>query len=191
LGATVVLAVQSSLLSLLAGPEGVTRLVRAGAQLRAFDYHCPLPSAPLAFKTDVDTIPAETPYIRSNPVRAYARRERLGTRTRPRIGLVWSGNPRHPNDRSRTVALEQILRLANDSVECISLQKEMRESDASVLASRTDVRQFGGELRDFAETAALVEHMDLVVTVDTSVAHLAGAMGKPTWILLPFNPDWR
>ena len=67
----------------------------------------------------------------------------------------------------------------------------MREADASVLASRADIRQFGGDLRDFAETAALVEHMDVVVTVDTSVAHLAGAMGKPTWILLPFNPDWR
>ena len=107
-----VLAVQPSLLSLLAGLEGITGLVRAGAQLSAFGYHCPLPSAPFAFKTDIDTIPADTPYIRSDPVRAYAWRERLGTRTRPRIGLVWSGNPRHPNDRNRTVALEQMLRLA-------------------------------------------------------------------------------
>jgi hypothetical protein len=190
-GANVVLVVQPQLRSLLAGLEGTTRVLERRSELPAFDCHCPLPSAPLAFKTGLDTIPADIPYIRSDPALVGAWRERLGAKTRPRVGVAWSGNPGHLNDRNRSVALAQMLPLASEEGEWVSLQKDTRAADARVLASRSDIRHFGEALGDFADTAALVEHMDVVVTVDTSVAHLAGAMGKPTWILLPFNPDWR
>jgi ADP-heptose:LPS heptosyltransferase len=110
---------------------------------------------------------------------------------KPRIGVVWSGSMGLRNDR-RSMALKALLPLLRDWAEWVSLQKEVRDSDAALLASRPDLRDAGAELNDFADTAALVELMDVVVTVDTSVAHVAGAMGKPVWIMLPFNPhDWR
>jgi tetratricopeptide (TPR) repeat protein len=191
LGARVVLEVQPPLLSLLADLEGVAEILPRGAPLPAFDCHCPLLSLPLAFKTDLSNIPAAVPYIRSDPARIAAWRERLGPKRKPRLGLVWSGSAALRNDK-RSMALAEMLPLLSDRAEWVGLQKEVRETDASLLASRPDLRNVGGELMDFADTAALVELMDVVVTVDTSVANLAGAMGKPVWILLPFNPhDWR
>ena len=191
LGATVLLEVQAPLAGLLAGLEGVAQILREGDPLPAFDCHCPLPSLPLAFRTDLRSIPSAVPYVRSDPVRTAAWREKLGVATKPRIGLAWSGSAAHRNDRNRSVPLEQMLPLVDERAEWISLQKEVRASDAAVLASRADIRRVGGELEDFADAAAVVELMDIVVTVDTSIAHLAGAMAKRVWILLPFNPDWR
>jgi hypothetical protein len=115
----------------------------------------------------------------------------LGVRQRPRVGLAWSGNPSHQNDRHRSIALEQFVRLASGPFEFVSLQKEIRPRDRAVLEQRRDIRRFDAELADFQDTAALLQHMDLVVTVDTVVAHLAAAMGRPVWLLLPFVPDWR
>jgi len=165
--------------------------LQEGSPLPAFDFHCPLMSLPLAFKTDLHNIPSRIPYIRSDAARVAVWQQKLGARTSPRVGLVWSGSTAHWNDYNRSIALTQILPLIHESIEWISLQKDMSESDADLLASRADIRRFGDELTDFADTAALVELMDVIVTVDTSVAHLAGAMGKPVWILLPCNPDWR
>src|SRR6266567_517967 len=191
LGATIVLEVQSPLLRLLADLEGVTQVVPRGALLPAFDCHCPLMSLPLAFKTDLSNIPAHIPYIRSDAARVADWQAKLGKKNKPRVGVVWSGSKALKNDR-RSMALGDMLPLVRDWAEWVSLQKEVRESEAALLASRADLRHVGGELEDFADTAALVELMDVVVTVDTSVTHVAGAMGKPVWILLPFNPhDWR
>jgi len=191
LGAKVVLEVQPALLPLLADLEGVTQAVPRGAPLPAFDYHCPLTSLPLAFKTDLSSIPADIPYIRADATRIAAWREKLHQGNKPRVGVVWSGSMKLRNDK-RSIALADMLPLMGGWAEWVSLQKEVRESDAILLESREDLRHVGGELKDFADTAALVELMDVVVTVDTSVAHLAGAMGKPVWILLPFVPiDWR
>ena len=191
LGAQVVLEVQPPLLLLLAGLEGVAGTVPHGAPLPAFDYHCPLLSLPLAFRTDMQSIPASVPYIRSNPERVASWRFKLGEKSKPRVGIVWSGSAALKNDR-RSMGLAAMLPLLRDWAEWVSLQKEVRDADNALLASRADIRQVGAELSDFAETAAVVELMDVVVTVDTSVANLAGAMGKPVWILLPFNPhDWR
>ena len=178
-------------MELLAGLEGVTQLLQEGDPLPAFDYHCPLASLPLAFNTDLHSIPSRIPYIGSDPARVAAWRNELGVTTKPRVGLVWSGSTAHRNDRNRSIAFAEILAVVGDWAEWTSLHKDVSESDAALLASRKDVRHLGGRLRSFADTAALVELMDVVVTVDTSVAHLAGAMGKPVWILLPFNPDWR
>lgn len=191
LGARVIVRVPETLLALLETLDGVAQLVAKDTALPEFDYHCPLLSLPLAFKTDAGSIPSGTPYIRSDPARVAAWRNRLGARTRPRVGLVWSGKPSHANDHNRSIALEEMLPLLDEGVEWVSLQTEVRKNDADLLVSRKDIRHFGKELKDFSDTAALVELMDLVVSVDTSVAHLAGAMGKSVWILLPFNPDWR
>jgi tetratricopeptide (TPR) repeat protein len=191
LGAKVVLEVQPPLVQLLADLEGVNEIVSNGAPLPTFDYHCPLMSLPLAFRTDLSSIPASIPYIRSDPARVAAWRAKLGKKSKSRVGLVWSGSAALKNDK-RSMALSEMLPLVRDWAEWVSLQKEVPEADIALLASRADLRHVGGELRDFADTAALVELMDVVVTVDTSVANLAGAMGKAAWILLPFNPhDWR
>jgi tetratricopeptide (TPR) repeat protein len=186
-GAKVVLEVQPSLLPLLADLEGAAQVLPAGAPLPAFDYYCPLMSLPGAFRTDLSSVPAAIPYLRSDPLRVALWAKKLGTRSRPRIGLVWSGSRTRRHER-RSIGLEEMLPLIGDWAEWISLQKEVRRIDAAILGERPDLRHFGAELNDFADTAALVEAMDLVVTVDTSVAHVAGAMGKAVWVLLPFNP---
>jgi hypothetical protein len=149
-------------------------------------------SLPLAFGTTLESIPANIPYLYSEPSRVALWRERLGEKKRPRVGLVWSGNPTHKNDRNRSIPLA-ILQCLLDShnFEWFSLQKEVRESDQVYLDSRPDIRHFGAGLHDFGDTAALVELMDLVITVDSSVAHLCGAMGRPFWLLIPYLPDWR
>jgi tetratricopeptide (TPR) repeat protein len=191
LGARVILEVQPPLVELLSGLEGIAHILPRGAPLPAFDCHCPLMSLPLAFRTDLTSIPAAIPYIRSDPARVAAWHARLGASDRPRVGIVWRGSTALKYDR-RSMNLAQMLPLVREGVDWISLQKEVSEEDVAVLASRPEIRHFGDELRDFADTAALIELTDLVVTIDTSVANLAGAMGKAVWILLPYNPhDWR
>ena len=190
-GATVVLEVQAPLVMLLSGLEGVARVVARGSPLPPFDLHCPLMSLPLAFRTDLDSIPARVPYLRADAARVAAWGERLGEARRPRVGVVWSGSSGLRNDK-RSMALSQMLPLVRGGVEWVSLQKEVAEAQAPLLAAHPEIRDAGAQLADFSETAALVQLLDLVVTVDTSVAHVAGALGKPVWILLPFNPhDWR
>ncbi len=191
LGARVVLEAQPPLLPLLARLDGVTQALPKGAPLPAFDYHCPLMSLPLAFKTDLRNVPASVPYIRSDPARVAAWRAKLPSADKPRVGLVWGGSAALKNDR-RSMALSEMLPLVRDWAAWVSLQKEVRETDAALLQARADLIHFGDQLTDFGDTAALVELMDIVVTIDTSVANLAGAMGKAVWILLPWNPhDWR
>jgi tetratricopeptide (TPR) repeat protein len=190
-GAKVVLEVQPPLLPLLLMLAGPTQVLSKGSPLPATDYHCPLLSLPLACKTDVPDIPADIPYLRSDPARVAVWRDALRNGAKPRIGLVWSGGTVHRNDHNRSIALSEMVPLLGEWAEWTSLQKEVRDADAPVLAAHPAIHHVGGQLQDFADTAALVELMDVVVTVDTSVAHLAGAMGKPVWILLPFNSDWR
>ncbi|MEI6181127.1 MAG: tetratricopeptide repeat protein, partial [Chloroflexales bacterium] len=191
LGAKVVLEVQAALLPLLAGLEGTSTVLAKGVDSPAFDCQCPLLSLPLAFGTELDSIPADIPYLQSDPSRVASWNERLGSKTGPRVGLVWSGNPQHKNDHNRSIRLEQLLPLLGGGAEYVSLQKDLAEADAQVLDAHSELRHFGPELKDFSDTAALVELMDVVVSVDTSVAHLAGAMGKAVWILLPYDADWR
>ncbi len=190
--ARVILEVPASLRELLGTLAGGAQIVSQGDALPAFDVHCPLMSLPLAFGTSLGTIPAEVPYLHASPQAAAAWRGRLGPEGRTKIGLVWSGNPNHRNDRKRSIALADLLP-AFDGIDAtfVSLQREIRASDATALFSRPDILHFGPELTNFADTAALASNLDLVVSVDTSVAHLAGAMAKPVWILLPFIPDWR
>ena len=118
-------------------------------------------------------------------------RQRLGPKLRPRVGLVWSGNVKHKNDRNRSMALRTLAPLLDLDCDFHSLQKEIKAEDLAALAEGSRIQTHEAELNDFADTAALIAELDLVITVDTSVAHLAGALGKPVWILLPYTPDFR
>jgi tetratricopeptide (TPR) repeat protein len=190
-GATVLMEVQPALKSLLARLEGVSRLLAYGEPLPAFDFHCPLLSLPLAFNTTKASIPAKIPYLSADPARVGEWGRRLGDKRLPRIGIVWSGRTEHRNDHNRSIPLANFAKLVSSDAEFISLQKEVRAADDSVLNAYQHIRHIGDQLNEFADTAAIVELLDVVITVDTAVAHLAGALGIPVWILLPFNPDWR
>jgi ADP-heptose:LPS heptosyltransferase len=148
-------------------------------------------SLPLAFKTRLDSIPATVPYL---PTPLPARKEewemRLGSHDRLRVGLVWSGNPSYANDRNRSLPLQTLARILDVDAHFISLQKNPRDSDREILVG-LDILDMTDHLSDFEETAALIACLDLVITVDTSVAHLAGGLGCPVWILLPYRPDYR
>ncbi len=191
LGARVVLEVQPALKSLLADIKGVDCIVSKGEPLPSFEYHCPLLSLPFVFSTNMDTVPRDRSYISAKPEKVSTWDSKLGMPNSKRVGLVWSGSQTHLNDMNRSIKLEQYRELLNAGAMFVSLQKELRDDDRVTLLQMPDVRFFGNELVDFTDTAALVENMDLVITVDTSVAHLSAAMGKPTWILLPELPDWR
>jgi len=193
LEATVILEVEPALKTLLNLLPGADLLIGKGEPLPNFDYYCPLLSLPLAFNTSLETIPADTPYLFSRAERVTKWRDQLGEKTAlPRVGLVWSGNPAHKNDHNRSIALARFSQLLNnDCARFFSLQKDLRDEDAAILANFPELQHFGAQLQDFDDTAALIELMDLVISVDTSVAHLAGAMSKPVWLLLPYNPDWR
>lgn len=190
MGASVVLEVHRPLITLLNGLDGVDTCLALGDALPAFDFHCPLLSLPLALQTDLESIPTATSYLNVKPERTEYWRNRLGTKVGLRVGMVWSGNPAHAVDYNRSIALADWLRHAGLDVEWVSLQKEVRDSDRLALDTH-GVRHFGSDLRDMADTAALCKLMDVVVSVDTSVAHLSAALGCPTWILLPKVPDWR
>jgi tetratricopeptide (TPR) repeat protein len=158
----------------------------------AFDAWCPLLSLPSVFRTRVETIPARVPYLHADPAKVAAWRSRLGAPRGHRVGLVGSGAITHRNDANRSIGLHRLARLlAVPGIEWHSLQKEYREADAAHLAKDSSIRSHHQHLGDFADLAALVECMDLVISVDTSAAHVAGALGKPVWILLPHAPDFR
>lgn len=190
LGARVLLEVPKPLMTLLNDLVGIDELFEAGKQLTYFDYQCPLLSLPLAFKTDLNSIPSPRPYLKSKSEKLEVWNQRLGEKSKPRIGITWSGSTIHQNDQDRSLALADLIQYLPRDFEYVSLQKDVRDSDKDVLTNSA-VKNYGEHLSDFTDTAALCDLMDLVISVDTSVAHLAGALGKPTWILLPFIPDWR
>ena len=193
LGANVILEVPQLLTVLMKGLDGVSQLVVKGKELPFFDYQCPLLSLPLAFKTNLDNIPNPSGYINldSYPNKTTEWKVRLGSKLKPRVGLVWSGNPHHKNDHNRSILLRDILPFLPNQLEYVSLQKEVREVDKLTLDSNPHILNFSSHLNDFVDTAALIENLDLVISVDTSVAHLSGALGRKTWTLLPNVPDWR
>jgi tetratricopeptide (TPR) repeat protein len=189
-GARVILEVQGALAGLLGKLEGVGELVVHGDPLPPFDFQAPLMTLPLAFGTGLRSIPAPPRYLAADAARLGDWLPRLGAHVRPRVGLVWSGNPHHSNDHNRSVPFAQLARLFELDCQFVSLQKEYRAGDLALLDA-SGVLRMDEHLKDFSDTAALCELMDLVISVDTSVAHLAGALGKPLWLLLPQVADWR
>ncbi|MEJ2375089.1 MAG: tetratricopeptide repeat protein [Pseudolabrys sp.] len=191
-GATVVLEVQPVLKPLLAGLPGIASAYGRGEALPAYDVHCPLGSLPLALKTDAASILAQIPYLHADEARIAKWAPALADLPGKRVALTWAGNPAHPNDRNRSIALELLEPLlALDGVSFVSLQPDLRPGDQERLAPHPRLRQLGPELADFADSAAVLALCDLALAVDTALAHVAGALGRPLWVMLPFAPDWR
>jgi tetratricopeptide (TPR) repeat protein len=202
-GATVILEAQAPLLKLLEGLEGVSRLIAPGSALPPnIDYQCPLLSLPLAFATTLATIPADVPYLKSSPEKVRFWQEKLGQRNKPRVGLVWSGGfrPEQPElwsvNSRRNIPLSKLAPLKHPDIEFYSLQKgQPAESELAELRAGgwhgPDLVDFTALLTDFSDTAALIECLDLVISVDTSIVHVAGAMAKPVWMLNRFDTCWR
>jgi len=190
-GGKIILELPDSLMPLIADTNGLVSMHRRGDALPPFDVHCPLMSLPLSFGTTAATIPASVPYLRAPSERVNAWRARLAHFGKPRIGLVWSGKPSHKNDHNRSIALSRLEPvLSVPGVTFVSLQREYREADIPALA-RLPILRLDDALTDFADTAAAIGELDLVIVVDTAVAHLAGALGKPLWLLLSHIQDWR
>ncbi len=187
--ARVVLEVPSELLSLAASLEGVAQLLTRGDSLPPFDWHCPLMSLPLAFSTTLETIPTQTPYLAA-PRTGRPAWFSTATAGRLQVGLVWAGNPKNKVDHRRSLPLAELAPLfAVEQVDLYSLQRG--GTPGEIVSSALTFAGALPESGDFAETASALAHLDLVITVDTAVAHLAGALGLPVWILLPHVADWR
>jgi tetratricopeptide (TPR) repeat protein len=191
-GAKVVLEVQPELTALMARLDGATTVIaRGAAPPQQFDVHCPLGSLPLAFKTEPATVPADIPYLSADDEHLAIWSARIGALERPRIAIAWAGNPSHLNDRNRSIAFAKLAPLLSIPARFVSIQRDVRGDDAIALAGEVRVTNVGADLENFSDTAAVIALCDLVISVDTAVAHLAGAMGRPLWMLLPFAPDWR
>jgi Tfp pilus assembly protein PilF len=191
LGAKVILEVQPQLAKLLADLQDVDVLMSRGDALPAFDFHCPLLSLPKAFNTELGAIPNRQAYLNADSKRSNIWRDRLGAHTSLRVGLVWAGSTGHKNDHNRSIPLQALTPLLKQNARFYSLQKELRDGDRQLINKHPQLEHLGKYIKDFTDTAALINLMDVVITVDTAVAHLAGAMGKKVWILLPYSPDWR
>jgi Glycosyltransferase family 9 (heptosyltransferase) len=163
-----------------------------GEKLPPYDLHCPLGSLPLACKTDASSVPAAIPYLRAPEAHHAKWRARLETLPSPRVALAWSGRAAHPNDKNRSVSLAQLKPLVSaPGVSFISVQRELRAEDADALSHAPGITHVGAGLDDFADTAAVLALCELIICVDTSVAHVAGALGRQVALLVPFQPDWR
>ncbi|TXI73694.1 MAG: tetratricopeptide repeat protein [Limnohabitans sp.] len=192
-GARVLLVVQPDIHDLMGRVQGIALMIPSGAELPPFDYHCPLLGLPLAFGTRLDTVPANVPYLQPLPERVQYWRKRLGARKLPRVALVWAGRPTHGNDANRSMQLSDFAPLLRQTgCEVFSVQKgDAAEAQIEALPADCRLRNLSPAIRDFEDTAAILSLMDELVTVDTSVAHLAGALGVRVRILLPCVPDWR
>jgi tetratricopeptide (TPR) repeat protein len=191
-GARVLFQCPADLSSLLRHSLKDAEIVSA-ADLPEFDYHCPLLSLPAIFKTRLDSIPSQTPYLKSPPESSAKWREILNQiPATKRIGFVWAGNPKRKLDRQRSLRLDQLAPLASvPGIQYYSLQKGDSAKQVINPPPNMNLIDLTEKLTDFAETAALIDNLDLVITVDTAVAHLAGAMAKPVWVLLGYVPAWR
>jgi hypothetical protein len=192
-GGRVILEVQPQLRTLLQNTPCAAQVVARGDALPAFTCHLPLMSLPLVFDTSIDTIPSTCPYLKIDEEaidaawRRHPRREK-----RLRVGLVWAGNPRFRGDQLRSISLEALLPLTEvEDVDLFSLQFGPAVAQIAPLQSRFPLTDACSNSKDFAETAAFVATLDLIISVDTAIAHLAGAMGLPVWVLLPHVADWR
>jgi Tfp pilus assembly protein PilF len=190
-GGKVVIEVQPELKSLLSRLEGAAAVVARGETPPPFDVHCPLGSLPLALKTELQTVPAPTSCLSADDTHLKKWSARLQKIPHPRVAVAWSGNPAHDNDRNRSLPFGSLASLFTMAANFISIQRDLRSEDAARLAAETRLTHLGGELDDFSDTAAVLVLCDLVISVDTAPVHLAGAMGRPVWVLVPFAPDWR
>jgi len=190
-GATVYFEVQAPLGELLSKLDGVSEVIVRGSTLPRFDYHCPLMSLPLAFSTGLDSIPLPARYLQCDKTKLTRWQALRAQHGKPRIGLVWSGNPNNVIDQRRSIRLADLAARLPREFDYYRLQRDVRDEDRATLVQSPFISSEDEDVQDFPHIAALCECMDLVVSVDTSIAHLSGTLGRPTWVLLPFIPDWR
>ena len=188
---TIVLEVQSELTEIMACLAGGATVIARGEAPPPFDVHCPLGSLPLAMGTDMSSVPAPIPYLSAGEGALAKWSARLNALKRPRVALAWSGNASHYNDRNRSIPFACLAPLLSLPTAFVSIQRDLRDDGAAGLAAEARVIHLGGELENFTDTAAVIASCDLVISADTAVAHLAGAVGRPLWVLIPFAPDWR
>ena len=195
LGAKVILETPASLVELMTTLSPTVTVIKQGQPLPAFDVVCPVMSLPFALKTTLQTIPTNIPYLNVSDTKKQHWQTRLGYKTKPRIGIVWSGSMTNNIDNNlcarRNIPLMQLKPLFELPFEFHVLQKDIRPEDQPILESLSQLHCHQNHLNDFADTAAIIHEMDLVISVCTSVAHLSGALGHKTWILLPYSADYR
>jgi hypothetical protein len=192
-GAMVAIECHAELVPLFSTLDGVSEVYARGELNSPFDVACPLLSLPSMFGTTVDTLPSHVPYLRPDPARASVWRKRLELLAgRKRVGLVWAGNPAHTNDRKRSIPPDELAVLAGvPGMQFISLQKGASDETKEAVGRVLPILDWADGLQDFADTAALISELDLVITIDTAVAHVAGALNRPVWMMVPYTPDWR
>jgi Flp pilus assembly protein TadD len=192
-GAKIIFECPGALAALLRDVGGIEQIIIHGDELPAFDVHCPLLSLPLAFDTTLETIPAKAPYLAGDPAGTVKWKSKINHDTSNiKIALVWAGNPGFKQNRYRNCPLENFLSLSKlPGVTLYSLQKGEEAQEAKNPPEGMALVDYTDEIRDFSDTASFVENIDLIISIDTAVAHLAGALGKPVWTLLPFSPEWR
>jgi tetratricopeptide (TPR) repeat protein len=191
MGAHVVLEAQRPLVRLLRSLEGVSQVLAGGEDLPDCDFQLPLMSAPAVLGTRLDALPAHAAYLRADPVQVERWRPQIEAKRGFRIGLVWSGNTAFPNNHRRLVPLASLLEALPDGLQCWSLQKDVSAPDAELIDRSPLISTFENNDFDFEHTAAQIQLLDAVITVDTSVAHVSAALGKPTWLLVQWKADWR
>ena len=167
------------------------RIFIKGDKLPEFDFHCPLMSLPLAFNTTITSVPFAKPYLHVSSARIDWWKKYLSDLKGLKVGVVWQGNPKHPNDAKRSIKLEFLLKKLQGNINWISLQKELSSEDSALIKKQNSIIHFDNLLGDFHETGALCKAIDAVVSVDTSIVHLAGAIGQKVHLLLPYNADAR
>lgn len=191
-GAQVYLGAPRELAEILRSVPGIAGVVTDRAATPRFDAVSPLMSLPRIFRTRIDTIPARVPYLAPDPARVAAWASRLPDDGRLRVGLIWSGNPAQENNPHRACRLSDLLPLlGTEHVHFYSLQKGVPAAERSDLAGAGELTDLAGDLHDFADTAAALQHLDLLISTDTGPVHLAGALGRPVWLLVSSIPDWR
>ncbi len=192
-GAKVIVECQRELASLIKNADGVSDVYTGNIRLSKFDVCCPLLSLPRIFNTTLETIPADIPYIRTDPLKVKEWKKKIKrTKSKKKIGLVWAGEPQNYRDIYRSTTLQTFLPLSKiKNIVLYSLQKGKATEEVKNLPEGMKLIDLMDEVKDFSDTAAIIENLDLVISVDTAVAHLAGALGKPVWTLIPYAPDWR
>ncbi|WP_306345256.1 MULTISPECIES: glycosyl transferase family 8 [Pandoraea] len=189
--ARVIFEVNPQTLSIAKRMWGEADLVARGTLPVAFDQHCELMSLPMAMGLKLEDLPGDTAYLSADPARVAHWRDRLADVPRPWVAVVWAGRPEHPNDRNRSMTLGQLAPLGASGATFLSIQKGPASAQAATPPAGMSMVSLSDEIRDFEDTAAILHLADLLISVDSSPVHLAGAMGRPVWVLLPFVPDWR
>jgi FkbM family methyltransferase len=190
-GARVILEVNAETLSLARRMEGYDDIIARGSLPPAFDFHCEMMSLPMALGLKPDDLPGPMPYLSADPQRVTHWQQRLEGLPRPLVALVWAGRPTHVNDANRSLSLDHLAPLAVPGITFVSIQKGPAETQAMSPPAGMSLVSLSSEIRDFEDTAAILTVVDLLVSVDSSPVHLAGALGRPAWVMLPFVPDWR